>query len=92
MYGKHVNGERLEKLIKNGAKVYDVRDPVRYRDGALSYAENMQLRQVSKLLTINKNTTLVFMGDKADSGTITQFLQYASQYGFTKLFSAYIDV
>jgi len=87
MFGQKINGKRAQKLLENGAKLYDVRDAVAFRDGTLPGAVNLPLRQVSTLMKLPKDTKLILFGASNDDENLKHILNYISQFGFTEVYS-----
>jgi rhodanese-related sulfurtransferase len=84
--GRPILGKRAKTLISNGAQLFDTRDPVAFRDHTLPSAKNLQLRQVSTLMTIPRNVPLIFFGDGADDSALHAIVNYASQFGFKEVY------
>lgn len=87
MLGQKINGKRAQKLIEKGAKLYDVRSPVAFRDGTLPGAINLALRQVSTLISLPKTTKLIFFGETNDDENLKHIINYATQFGFADVYS-----
>lgn len=87
MIGQKVAGKKAKALVEQGALLIDVRNPVAFRDGTLPGAINMSLRQLSQLSTRPKTTPLILFGDSDDDPTLTSAINYASLYGFDKVYS-----
>lgn len=86
LMGKKISLSKADQLVNKGAKLYDVRDPVSFRDGTLSGAVNMSLRQISQLQKMPKNQELIFFGTGDDDTTLQMVLNYVHQFGFTKVY------
>ena len=82
-----IDSNRAQQLIAKGAVLFDVRDPVSFRDGTLPSAVNLTLRQVATVVKYDKKTTLIFFGLSNDDPNLKAILNYVAQMGFTKLYS-----
>lgn len=82
-----INAVKAKKLVDKGALLFDVRNPVAFRNGSLPGAVNINARTVSSLLKHPKNTKLVFFGDSDDDGTINTIINYATQMGFQDVYT-----
>lgn len=74
-------------LAVNGAMIFDVRDPVSFRDVSIPGSINITLRQISTLVKYPKTTTMIFVGSPTDESTVSSAMGYVQQLGFTKVFS-----
>jgi hypothetical protein len=86
MVGQKINGKRAQKLIEKGAKLYDVRSPIAFRDGTLPGALNLSLRQVSTLISLPKTTKLIFFGDSNEDENLKCIMNYVIQFGFIDVY------
>ena len=82
-----INQKRALSLMKSGAKLIDVRNPVQYRDSHIDGSENMSMRQLSQLIRLPRNTPLIFRGESAQDGDLTLAVKHAFLYGFTSVFT-----
>ncbi len=89
MMGKKINNNYAGKLIAKGAILIDVRDPVSFRDGTLPGAINITTCNVSRLMTWDKNSKLIFFGNSSQDSDLKTVLKYAHQLRFNNIF--YLD-
>lgn len=82
-----IKGKRAKSLIAEGAKLIDTRDAVSFRDGTLPNAINIQLRRVSELFKLPRNTKLILFGTGYDDTNVISATSYLSQYGFLDVYS-----
>lgn len=86
MFATQITGKKAQDLVKKGALLIDLRDPVSFRDKSIPGAVNLSLRQVSSVQKHPKATKIVLIGDPADKGTVTSAGNYLSQYGFQHVY------
>lgn len=86
LIGKKISRSKADQLISKGAKLYDVRDPVSFRNGTLPGATNMTVRQVSAIQRLNRNEKLIFFGSGEDDDDLKIVLNYVHQFGFTNVY------
>jgi rhodanese-related sulfurtransferase len=83
MYGAKVTKTQAASLIKNGAKGFDIRDAVDFRDDPISGSVNISLRRVSEIQRLPKTDTIVVIGDTTkDKAALEAALHYLFVYGF----------
>ena len=82
-----IDGKKTKRLIEKGALLFDVRDPVSFRDGTLPGAINLTLRQVSTLMKHDRKVPLIFFGNNNEDVNLRSILGYASQMGFLNIYS-----
>ncbi len=82
-----VTAAKAKKLVDKGALLFDVRNPVAFRNGSLPGAVNISPRTVSALLKHPKNTKMVFFGDADDDGSINTIINYVTQMGFQDIYT-----
>lgn len=85
-FGKKISGSKAKQIVDRGALLIDTRDPVSFRDGTLTGASNVSLRNISSLLKHPRTTPLVFFGS-GDDNELQRFVSYAVQMGFNKVFA-----
>lgn len=68
----------------------DMRSPVAFRDGHITGAKNMTLRQFTNQLMIiqDKSATIILYCDSFCEDDLKHALNYASQLGFDKILTA----
>lgn len=82
-----IDGKKAKRLIEKGALLFDVRDPVSFRDGTLPGAINLTLRQVSTLMKHDRKVSLIFFGNNSEDTNLRSVLNYALQMGFLNIYS-----
>lgn len=87
MFVKTIGKNKALHLLDKGAKLFDVRDPVSFRDGTITGASNLSLRNVSTLMKLPKNTKLIFFGTTDDDENLKAIINYVLQFGFTEVYS-----
>lgn len=87
---KKIAKKKLEQLMtKKSVLVADMRSPVSFRDGHISGAVNLPLRNfVNKIMGMPKDSVIVAYSTKFDDVDLVQGLNYAEQMGFTNLYAA----
>lgn len=86
LMGKKISRSKADQMVSKGAKLYDVRDPVSFRDGTIKGAVNMSLRQLTQLYKLPKTDALIFFGTGDDDKTLQMALNYVHQFGFTQVY------
>jgi len=81
-----ISSTKAKKLVEKGATLVDLRSPVDFAVSSLPHAVNITLRNVSRMMMLNKKTPLVFFGASDDDADIKQAENYAIQMGFEKVF------
>ena len=86
---KRISKTNVEKFVKKGALLADVRSPVAFRDGHIAGAVNLPLRNlVNKLTALPKSTKVILYSESLTDVDLTQGYRYAEQLGFTEIFVA----
>ena len=81
--GRKINFKQMEKMLTKGAKLFDVRSPVEFRDGTLPNAVNLAVRQISSLLhKVPRTSSVIFFGS---DDQLTIVLNYVHQMGFLNI-------
>jgi rhodanese-related sulfurtransferase len=83
--GLFITGKKAKQLVEKGAMLIDVRDPISFRDGTISGASNLSLRQLSIVQKQPKTTPVVIFGDPKDPATLNAAVNYVTTYGFNKV-------
>lgn len=78
---RHLPEAQVRDKAAKGARVYDLRSPVAFRDGSITESTNITLRQISVLATHPKDKLVILIGDPTDETTLTAALRYAEGYG-----------
>lgn len=76
-----INPNTINKLIKKGAILIDVRSPVEFAKGSVPNAVNIPLRNISKLLQMDKKLPFVLFGLSDDDQDLEKSVNYAIQMG-----------
>lgn len=85
---KRINKEKATQLLEKGAVLVDMRSPVSFRDGHITGAVNLPLKNFTNKLmgTSDKKTKFVLYGTTHQDSDIMHGLNYAEQLGFTDMF------
>lgn len=92
---RHITKERFTKLVSKGVTLIDMRSPVAFRDGHITGAKNLTLRQFTNQLMLiqDKASPIVVYCDSFCEDDLKHALNYADQLGFSKVMTAnYHDV
>jgi rhodanese-related sulfurtransferase len=84
-FEKLITEAQAVQMSDAGAMVVDLRDPIAFRDGALTKSINSTLRQISNLATYPKPMPLVLIGDPTDPATLKAAVRYLEGYGLTNV-------
>lgn len=86
---KRISKAKAEQLVSKGAFLVDMRSPVSFRDGHVSGAVNLPLRNfVNKIMSMDKKTRLIIYSDDVTDDVLRQGNNYAENLGFTEIFIA----
>jgi len=87
---KKIAKKKLEQLMsKKKVFIVDMRSPVSFRDGHVSGAVNLPLRNfVNKVMGMPKDSIIVAYSTKFEDIDLVQGINYAEQMGFTNLYAA----
>lgn len=85
-----ISFSRANDLLRKGALLADVRDPVAYRDGHIDGAVNLPLRNfVNAIMGIqDKNKSVIIYSDTLDDVSLKQSHVYAVNLGFGNVYVA----
>lgn len=86
MYGLRVNGTKAKRMVASGAKLLDVRDAVKFRDGTIPGAVNLPLRRISEMQRYDRRTKFVLFGDGPEDEDALQAAKYLGLYGFSDVY------
>lgn len=87
MYAKNINKETVLELTGRGAMLVDMRSPVEFRNGSISGAINLPLKNFLNTITgLKKSTKLIIFGNSEDDSEIKAGINYAAQLGFNNIF------
>lgn len=75
--GKQINGSKAKQLIKKGALLFDVRNPVAFRDGTIPGAINLPVSNMSQLVKYPKTSKVIFFGESLTDPNLDMALKYA---------------
>lgn len=74
---------QLNKLLDKGAKIVDIRSPLDFASTHMPTAKNIQLKQVSTILSkFKRSDTLLLCALVDDDVDLVTFRTYAQQFGF----------
>lgn len=78
--GRLINRRILLGLLENSnTLLFDVRDPVAFRDGTIPGAINLPVSNMSQLVTYPRNSKVIFFGENETDSNLEIALKYASQ-------------
>ena len=85
-----ISFSRANDLVRKGALLADVRDPVAYRDGHIDGAVNLPLRNfVNAIMGLtDKNKSVIIYSDTLDDVSLKQSHVYAMNLGFGNVYVA----
>jgi rhodanese-related sulfurtransferase len=87
MGAKRINQKKAAELIsKKQAKLFDVRDPVSFRNGTVMGAKNLALRNVGELRKLPTTTHVIFYDAGMENSDLAMTINYVTQFGFTNLY------
>lgn len=86
-----INITKAKKLKSKGAILIDIRSPVDFASGTLVDAINIPLRNISKLMRVERNKPVIFFSDKNDNKDLDFATNYALQMGFDTYHIGSID-
>lgn len=85
---KRISKERAKKLIDKGAILVDMRSPVSFRDGHVSGAVNLPLKNFTNLLMkTDRKKSIIIYGDTYQDSELSQGFNYAEQLGFKEVYA-----
>lgn len=74
------NQKRIDGLVDNGAILVDLRSPIDFRNGSLTNAVNLPLRNFLNAISgMDKKTKIILYGNKEELETA---VNYAARLGF----------
>lgn len=83
---KKISKKALESAVKKGAFLVDMRSPVDYRDGTISGAVNLPLRNfLNKIIGMDRKTRIVIFSKTGRDVELSQAYNYAEQLGFENI-------
>jgi rhodanese-related sulfurtransferase len=78
---------RALQMVQNGAMLVDMRSPVSFRDGHVSGAVNLPLRNfLNKIMALDKKTKIIIYSDTVADDVLRQANTYAETLGFANVF------
>ena len=84
---KKVNKEKALQLVNKGAMLVDMRSPVDFRDGSISGATNLPLKNfLNKIIGMNRKQKFVLFARDINDADMRNAANYAEQLGFPELF------
>jgi rhodanese-related sulfurtransferase len=87
MAGKKINGKRAKALLERGARLYDMRDAIAFRDGTLPGAHHVVLRRISEIFKLPKGTSIILFGHGYDDPDVVSAANYLEQYGYINVYN-----
>jgi Rhodanese-related sulfurtransferase len=86
---KRIGKNKAVELVQCGALLVDMRSPVAFRDGHVSGAVNLPLRNfLNKIMPMDKKTKIIIYSDAVTDDVLRQGNQYAEHLGFAHVFIA----
>lgn len=84
---KKIGKSKAEALVKAGAFLVDMRSPVAFRDGHVTGAVNLPLRNfVNRIMGMDKSKKIIIYGDSVDDADLKHGNTYAETLGFANVF------
>lgn len=84
---KRINAHQMHKLLDRGARLYDTRSAIEFRDGTLPKAEHLVLRRISELFKLAKGTHIILFGHGYDDPDLLSAINYLEQYGYVNIYN-----
>ena len=84
---KHINRAQATRLLNQGAKLYDMRDAIAFRDGTIPGAEHLVLRRISEAFKLTKTTPIILFGHGFGDSDLLSAINYLEQYGYTNIYN-----
>lgn len=84
---KKITLPQLGRLMEKGARLYDMRDAVAFRDGTLPGASHLVLRRVAELFILPQKTHIVVFGTGYDDPEVVSAINYLDRYGYTNIYN-----
>lgn len=91
---KKITKTKLEQLKSKKKEVFlaDMRSPVSFRDGHVSGAVNLPLRNfINAIMGLKRDTVIVAYANQLDDNDLSVGMNYAEEMGFTNLNIATFD-
>lgn len=88
---KKASKSTVERLVAKGAMLVDMRSPIDFRDGTISGAVNLPLRNfLNKITGMDRKSKIIIFGASMEDPDVKHGFNYANQLGFTEVYiSAY---
>lgn len=84
---KRISKNKAEELVQRGALLVDMRSPVAFRDGHVTGAVNLPLRNfVNRIMPMDKKTKIIIYSDAMTDDVLRQGNTYAESLGFMEVF------
>lgn len=84
---KKLNLAQLGRLMDKGARLYDMRDAVAFRDGTLEGAQHLVLRRIAELFSLPKKTHIILFGTGYDDPEVVSAINYLDRYGYFNIYN-----
>lgn len=84
---KRISKNKALELVQKGALLVDMRSPVAFRDGHVTGAVNLPLRNfVNRIMPMDKKTKIIIYSDTVADDVLRHGNTYAENLGFTEIF------
>ena len=84
---KKISLPQLDRLLDRGARLYDMRDAVAFRDGTLQKAQHLVLRRISELFKLPKGTHIILFGTGYNDPEVVSAINYLERYGYLNIYN-----
>lgn len=85
---RRISKEKANKLINKGAILVDMRSPISFRDGHITGAVNLPLKNFTNLLMkTDRKKSIIIYSDTYDDKELSQGFNYAEQLGFLEVYA-----
>jgi rhodanese-related sulfurtransferase len=85
---KRISKKTADQLIRNGAVLVDMRSPVAFRDGHISGAINLPLRNfLNHLMRMDKRKSVIIYSDYIEDADLKRGISYAETLGYFNIFA-----
>lgn len=86
---KRIGYSRAQELVSKGAFLVDMRSPVAFRDGHVSGATNLPLRNfLNTIMAMDRKKAIIIYSDGVADEALSQGTSYAEVLGFTNVYVA----
>lgn len=82
-----INRNKAMDLVSGGALLVDMRSPVDFRDGSITGAVNLPLKNfLNKIVGLDRKKKIVIFGRTVNDPDLKNACNYAEELGFQNLF------